>query len=326
MDLSLFALTRAADVVVGELWARRRARRVAAGKWTAIETLTSRLADPFVFSLTTGIVMWAFIYHPTRLPRAYNRWIGSAAMVDDRLLEALRLVRRGDIVYGKDTGHAALLEARCREYDLPQSWGNPALTVPYPCELTHMGCGSSCEAHAAARLLRAWRWAMATYLPLSLMLVLRRPHAVHPRTLLRALLGAARSSAFLGALVALFYYGVCLGRTRIGPRLLAFLSSAASTPVARAQRLDGGLCVAAGCALCGWSILLEAPGRRKDMGLFVAPRALAVLLPRRYDLGKQWRETLVFAASTAVLFTCVRENPRRVRGVFGRMLAGVLGA
>lgn len=37
LDLSLFAATRALDVVVGELWSRRRARLVAAKKWTKVD-------------------------------------------------------------------------------------------------------------------------------------------------------------------------------------------------------------------------------------------------------------------------------------------------
>jgi hypothetical protein len=37
MDLTLFAVTRAVDVVVGELWSQRKAGRVAAGKWTKVD-------------------------------------------------------------------------------------------------------------------------------------------------------------------------------------------------------------------------------------------------------------------------------------------------
>lgn len=36
MDLTLFAVTRAVDVLVGELWAQRKARRVGAGQWTKV--------------------------------------------------------------------------------------------------------------------------------------------------------------------------------------------------------------------------------------------------------------------------------------------------
>lgn len=38
MDLTLFAVTRAADVLVGELWSQRRTRRKASGEWTAVST------------------------------------------------------------------------------------------------------------------------------------------------------------------------------------------------------------------------------------------------------------------------------------------------
>jgi hypothetical protein len=38
----------------------------------------------------------------------------------------------------------------------------------------------------------------------------------------------------------------------------------------------------------------------------------------------QWKETLAFAMSTAVVFTCVGEKPARVRGVLGKLLHEVL--
>lgn len=77
--------------------------------------------------------------------------------------------------------------------------------------------------------------------------------------------------------------------------------------------------------MCGWSLLLENEGRRKDIALFVAPRALATLLPRRYEMKSQWKETLAFATSSAIILTCARENPKGVRGVLGKVLRTVSG-
>lgn len=71
-------------------------------------------------------------------------------------------------------------------------------------------------------------------------------------------------------------------------------------------------------------MLLENPGRRKELGLFVAPRALATLFPRRYGWEKRGREKVAFSCAVAVVFTCVGERPERVRGVFGKVLRGVL--
>jgi hypothetical protein len=314
LDLTLFALTRALDVVTGGLWARHKARRQAAGRWTVIESSISRLTDPAIFALSSGLIMWTWIYLPSRLPRSYNKWIGSAAAVDPRLIEALQRCRTGDLIYGQETGQGHLLGAMCDDYKWPRAWGDPAVSVPFPCEVVHMGTGPSCEYHALSRFVRSFGWAMATYLPLSLLLALRKKPDL--RALRKALVSASRSSAFLGAFITLFYYGVCLARTRIGPHIVG-------TDAKARNCIDSGVCVGTGCVLCGWSILIEVTGRRKDMALFVAPRAMATILPRRYGWDKQWKETTVFAASTAVVFTCVMENKERVRGLLGKVLGSV---
>ncbi|EEY19081.1 integral membrane protein [Verticillium alfalfae VaMs.102] len=291
LDMTLFAFTR------------------------ALESLVGYSTDPWIFVCSCALIMWAWFYNPSGLPKAYQRWISSAAAVDNRLIEALRRCRSGDLRYGKDTGQAPLLQSMCEDYKWPVIWGDPAKTAPFPCEMVHMGCGPSCEYHALSRLVRSWRWSMAMYLPLNLAMQLRKPPTV--RGIRTAVLSASRSSAFLGVFIMLFYYGVCLGRTRIGPHIVG-------KDFAGRQKIDGGVCVGCGCFMCGWSVLLETASRRKDMALFVAPRALATLFPRRYAEDKQWRETLTFAASAAVVFTCAKENPARVRGVFGKLLGSVL--
>lgn len=269
------------------------------------------MADPLCFVASCGLIMWAWFYAPGSLPRAYNRWIASAAQVDGRLLEALRRCRSGELQYGEETGQAPLLGSMCLDYGLAYEQGDPTKAIPFPCEIVHMGRGPSCEYHAWCRFWQSWKWSMCTHLPLALALRLRKP--TRP-SLLGAIKSASRSSTFLAAFITLFYYGVCLGRTRIGPDLIG-------KDVGCRNRIDGGLCVGAGFFLCGWSVLIETASHRRDMALFVAPRAMATLLPRRYSANKQWRETLVFAASTAVVFACALEKPRRVRGMMG----GVLG-
>lgn len=270
------------------------------------------MADPSIFAASCALIMWAWFYAPSALPRSYDKWISSAAAVDSRLIKALRRCRKGELRYGEETGQAPLLESMCADYRWPREWGDPATTVPFPCEIVHMGCGPSCEYHALSRFLRSFKWSVATYLPLNLLA--RRKNLQGFR---RALVSAVRSSSFLATFIALFYYGVCLARTRLGPHLVG-------KDVASRQTIDAGLCVGCGCFMCGWSIFLEAASRRKDMALFVAPRALATLLPRRYPLDKQWRETFLFAFSTAIVFTCVGENRNRVRGVLGSVLGSVL--
>ncbi|KKA27676.1 hypothetical protein TD95_002760 [Thielaviopsis punctulata] len=320
VDFTLFAATRAVDVIVGELWARHRTRREALGKWTKVESFFSKAADPAVFAISSAAIMWAWFYYPDRLPREYNHWVTSAAAVDPRLIEALRRCRFGWLIYGEETGQASLLQGICAENNLPLEWGDPALTAPFPCPIVHPQCGRSCEAHGLYRFATTWLWMMKRYAPLMLALRLLRPpksRVAVLATIKRALTSASRSSAVIALFTSLFYYGVCLSRTRIGPHIIG-RDDAACT------KIDGGIGVGVGCGLCGWSILLESAGKRKDLALFVAPKALGTVLPQTVDKSDRWKEAAVFAASTAILFTCVAENKTRVRGMLGRVLAKVL--
>lgn len=285
MDLTLFAVTRAVETVVADIWSRHRTSRISNKKWTSTEAAMSHLADAGVFAISAGTVMWAWIYLPDRLPRAYNKWIQEAAQVDYRLIEVLQKARRGEFVYGRDTGVAPVLQSMCKDYGWPLSWGDPAVTIPLPCEMVHMGAGRSCHYHAASRFARAFKFALATYLPLQI-LVKARGGMVSFEALQKACKEAVRSSTFLGAFITLFYYGVCLARTQLGPKL--FNSNTISP-----MMWDQGLCIRAGCALCGFSILIEAEKKRQEVAMFVAPRAAATLLPRAYKrkVGYAWVRT-----------------------------------
>lgn len=321
MDLTLFAAVRALDVVVGSsappssLKPDSRVRRAA------------RHAPTYLFCFSAATIMWAWFYSPSRLPRSYNLWISAAAELDHRLVLALRHARYGTFCYGKDTGMAPLLGSLARDLDMPEELGDPAKTIPVPCEIVHTGCGKSCEKHALWRFWRGWLTAARMYFPLQLVALARhlkkksqpgnKLAGLTQSSLLKAVTDASRRSAFLGAFVASFYYGVCLARTRLGPRLFSYKTVSP-------QMWDSGLCVFAGCVLCGMSILVEQSRRRLEVVLFVLPRAAATWFPRRYLASQQWKERLAFAVSAAVVMTAAQEDPKRVRGLLGTVLHRVL--
>jgi hypothetical protein len=321
LDLTLFALVRALDVVVSSIWDRMPART------TPRANRISQATPPLLFCFSAATIMHAWFYSPSRLPRAYNTWIAAAAGLDHRLLLALRHARYGTWVYGKDTGMASLLGSLCHDLGLSEELGDPAVTIPIPCEVVHMGCSKSCEKHALVRFWRGWLFAAKMYGPLQLLIVARhmwnkarpgnRLAGLTRPVLLNALENMARSSAFLGAFVAFVYYGVCLSRTRLGPKLLSYSTV---TP----QMWDSGLCVLGGCLLCGTSIFFEQSRKRLEVLFFVLPRAAATWFPRRYLPEHQWKEHLAFTLSAAVLLTTAQQNPTRVRGVFGKVLHGVM--
>lgn len=273
LDLTLFAAARAVDILACVLWEQWTHHRKSRRKWTYLESILPQLGDASLFAASAAVVMWAWFYHPDRLPYSYGRWISEAAQVDSRLIEALRSCRRGHWAYGQPKGDFPVLESMCKDYGWPEEWGDSSKTVPFPCEVVHMGCGPSCEKHAVWRFAKSFTFACSMYFPLQLMLQWRSRSL---RAYVNAAKAALRSSTFLGLFITLFYYSVCLARTRLGPRLF---SAQRVTPT----MWDSGLCVGAGCAMCGWSILAENPGKRREFGLFVAPRAAATLLPRRFD-------------------------------------------
>lgn len=273
IDLTLFAVTRSLESIVGQLWNRHKISRVSRGKWTKLEMLISRFTDASVFAISSGMIMWAWIYYPSTLPRAYDSWIRGIAEVDQRLIELLREFRAANDVYGPDAQTNNILKGMCTDYRCPSEWADLSKTIPAPCELVHSGIGPSCSWHAIVRFSRAFKIAVITYLPLQLLLKVRNPSR---KALLRAFREAFRSSAFLGAFVSLFWTGVCLTRTRLGPKIFS--------PRITPSMWDQGLCIRAGCLLCGWSILIEAAKKRQEVAFFVAPKAAATLLPRRYDM------------------------------------------
>jgi len=68
LDLTLFALTRAVDIIVGELWEKRKARRVRAGKFNKLDSSVGYVADSLVFSVSTAVIMFTWFYYPEKLP------------------------------------------------------------------------------------------------------------------------------------------------------------------------------------------------------------------------------------------------------------------
>lgn len=275
VDLTLFAATRAMETLVVSIWRHRASRyNPATSVWSSI---VSSHGDLMVFAFSSGTVMWSWFYCPEKLPRAYNKWIGEAAQVDSRLIQVLRKARKGDFVYGEDRGKQALiLQSMCKDYGWPLQWGDGRKTIPIPCEMVHMDIGPNCHWHAAVRFFRTFRFAMATNLPLQILVKVLVKRKFSTKAFNQAFREALQSSSFLGAFVALMYYGICLSRTQVGPRLF---NASTVTP----QMWDSGLCVRTACLLCGWSILLEAQRKRQELAMFVAPRALATLFPRVYD-------------------------------------------
>ena len=328
IDLTLFTAAYAIDYLIETGLAGKEKPNSATWR-TMLQSL--RLRDPVVFATSAGVIMWAWFYYPASLPKSYRDWIAQVAQVDQRLVETLRDARDGKFIYGQKDRKSKALEEMCTEYAWPSEWADPATTIPVPCEVVHMGTGRSCHWHAAVRFVKAFYFAFKMSLPLQIILRSRKPTR---KAAWRAVVESTRSSSFLGAFVAAFYYGVCLSRSLLGPSLSWILEVPAIF-------WDSGACVAMGCVLSGWTVLLEKTKRQQEMAMFVLPRALSVFFPRYYGekVSSSLRfchaplvttikafviERLVFSCSIALLLTASSEGSGRVRGVLGKVLQAIV--
>ncbi|KAF3048097.1 hypothetical protein E8E12_010288 [Didymella heteroderae] len=171
MDLTLFTAIRALDILISSATARLKPSSL-------IRRATRRFPTP-LFCFSAATIMWSWFYSPSRLPRSYNAWISAAAELDHRLVLALRHARYGTFQYGKDTGMAPLLGSMARDFGMPEGAGDPAKTVPVPCELVHMGCGKSYPRTRDERL-HLDKDAIHTQLSTATPANIRTPHPLPP--------------------------------------------------------------------------------------------------------------------------------------------------
>lgn len=135
------------------------------------------------------------------------------------------------------------------------------------------------------------------YLGLNFIVRIRNPSV---NAFLKAIVASAKSAAFLGSFVGSFWYAICLTRTRLGPYIL---------PNVDPIHLDN-YCVRVGSLACGWSILIESVHRRVEVGVFVAPKALATFFPRTY--GREVSVPYVFPKVTANCGDCAASLDRNL--------------
>jgi hypothetical protein len=272
----------------------------------------------------------AFYSHDLHsLPQSYVKWINALANIDERLLLALRAIRKGAWQYqtrSEDTRH--ILMSNATDLGYPASWGDPSV-IPavggskadkvwqqlgvtgrmgrggIPCELVHGDLmTSSCTANAGMRWVQAFTKALLIYLPVHAIPTL----LINPKRVVKdpfALISAiSRSSAFLATFIGTIFSTICLSRTVIGPRLFPTLSH---------QTIDGPFGgVTLGCIMCCLSLYIERGKRRGEIALYVLPRAIRTLFKEswlRSGSGSVlWAERFVY--SSAIFLLCALKAGR----------------
>lgn len=213
-------------------------------KATWIPSQLRGTGDVALFSASCFVIMFSWFYLPLRMQPRYRQWITDIAEMDSEFVDALRLIRDKELIYGETNPHETLLVPLCERYSMAPELGNTTSTYPMPCILVHAGVTHNCELHALWRFKRGFKSAFLIYLPLNLLLVLKRGDKVTLGALFKALKMAVRSSTFLASFIFLCWYSVCFVRSRVGPWLW---------PKASAQEIEDTWGPGLGSALCGLS-------------------------------------------------------------------------
>ncbi|CAK9435582.1 uncharacterized protein LODBEIA_P03090 [Lodderomyces beijingensis] len=302
LDLTLLIATRAIDTVFS----------------ASLATVTPeglvKYGDALLFIASCTPIMFCWFFYPERLPPSYGKWITAAANMDPDFIEALRLVRNKDLVYGEHGPYEDFLGPYFEKYGQDPKRGNTVLHQPVECEAVHAFVSKSCEVHALWRFWRGFKFAITVYLPLNLLMQSFKSNTKFSEKLWRALKSSTRSSCFLGAFIGFYWYAVCLARTRLFPKLF---------PNVPKVRFDDTIAPAAGALMCGFSAFIETPQRRKELALFVAPRGVGTLVPTEPSTRNLRIESIVFSIGLAVLVAYSRNKSSSVRGIFGKGLKQV---
>ncbi|KAJ3287996.1 hypothetical protein HK104_008373 [Borealophlyctis nickersoniae] len=292
-DIAVFTMVRAMDSVVGGYYP---VMKPWLDKW--VPSWIQGNFDTAIFVASCTEIMWSWFY--LALPRSYVKWITKMANMDTRLIDALQKFRSGELVYGQDNGSKAdFLCDMAEDIGLPRWQGDPANGL-IACTLAHGGI-EGCAAHKAAVWRRGFFDALKIYIPVHVLptLLFHRKRlfslATLPTTIRIITISVLRSSTFLATFIATIWTAICVLRNYLGR----------DTPM-------GPLL---GSFLCGFSLLLERKGRRREMGLYCLPKAVQ---------SAWWRltggktvvpngEVFMFAVGMGYLLSAFVHCPKMVR-------------
>ncbi|KAF8885816.1 hypothetical protein BD779DRAFT_1442157 [Infundibulicybe gibba] len=314
--------------------------------------------DVLVFSLACGQILYGFLLRPDSLPRSYTNWIGQAAKVPRECVRMnFALFRSGTCNPGDID---ALLRApgttpsnymdllRLRDRLFPSVAQGVYIPNYAPCSAIHPLI-SSCLSVPLDRFFAVSKWMLPIYGALHIVpavLFKREAFTRDPGSvLLRASLGAGRSSAFLGVFVVIYQTLNCfkhqlhhalttlsapstsaspllLSLLRLLPRALLPSQWLADLLVSRASFWIPGF-------MAGLALFIEEKRRRAELAMYVLPKGLESVW--RTARGRGWvrggwgGDRALTALGMAMVMSAYQNDPQHLSGFVRRILYQFIG-
>ena len=249
---------------------------------------------PLLFVVSCTQIMWCWFYYPSYVEGVYRTWITRMAHMDVDLVRALHHLHHGLVQYGVSSN---VLEQYSLRHGLDPRQANLLHFVPM--NYVHPATGHWTSLWLVRRFVVGMFDALPLYTPVYVLpvVVFQFPKVWQQplSTLWSVARNIAQSASFLASFIALAWMPILWTR-----RLL---------------RKDTSFGVWLGCVCCGCSIYLERPSRRRELAMFVFPRALGIwweyLVAKRWVRPRQNGGLWLFAVSSAVV---VERAMRREEG------------
>ncbi|KAH9616702.1 hypothetical protein KSS87_003865 [Heliosperma pusillum] len=265
-----------------------------------------RHGDSLLFALACAQVMYAFIMRPESLPKSYQDFIQKTGPVAQPVYKAVRNCCRGSPV------NVASLSAYLSSKGVQNLGSLEEFPSIIPCSIIHPTT-QSCLTHNLNAASATFRKTFPLYFSLTfvpfVVLHLQKFMDTPARTCWLAFKGAVRSTTFLSAFVGIFQAVICLHR--------------------KVSSKDHKLVYWVSGGLAALSVLLEKKTRRKELALYVLPRAsdsLWYILANRHFLPKiRNAEVALFCGCMGGIMYYLDHEPDTMapflRGLIRRFLA-----
>lgn len=245
--------------------------------------------DVLLMCISAMQITYGCLFAPSTMPKSYQKFLGKASMLDERLMRGHSGLMRGLI--------SPEFADYCADNNLGPFDAQSPTVGQQVCD--HVHPGQSCNGYALAFIPRNMVYmGIPLYSQLRVAVILttqRKKLMSHPtKTIVREVKSVLTSSLFLALYVACIIRSSCFGLRR-GDR--------------------GGVRLALVCFCAGLPTLLEPKNRRMDLALYCAMYAIRSFLLTQYRLGRlpyprHWFVLLTYFASVCFLFLQYEEDPQ----------------